>query len=137
LRSRKYRKGNSIYLHTKQNHSSKFSALGVLTDLWMKEKEHQWSYVFDHWRYELEDEQDKIYVGLSSTKRTAIDNEVKGLLSPFVMKWAGLNDSVASLPSLSNFKADQREEIQSVGASIAALDHMSFKEVAGVIEKGF
>ncbi len=83
LRSRKYRKGNSIWLHTKQNHSSRFSALGVLTDLWVKEKEHQWSYVLDK-HYDEEDI--PVYVGLSSSKQIAVDNEVRGKLSPLVMR---------------------------------------------------
>ncbi len=133
LRSRKYRKGNSIYLHTKQNHSSKFSALGVLTDLYMKEKEHQWNYVLDK-HYDEEDV--PVYVGLSSSKQIAVDNEVRGKLSPLVMRWAGLEDSVATLQSLSNFKADQREEMQRFGVNVATLDK-SFKEMARVIEKAF
>jgi len=107
----------------------------VLTDLWMKEKEHQWSYVLDKPYHEDEDAPD--YVGLSSSKHVVVDNEVKGLLSPLVVRWAGLEDSVATLQSLSNFKADQREEIPNIGTSIAALDDMSFKELAGVIEKTF
>ena len=135
LRSRKYRKGNSNWLNTKKNSASKWSALGVLTDLWIKEQGHQWNYVLD--KHYHEDEVAPVYVGLSSSKRLAVDKEVKGELSPFVMKWAGLKDNVATLPNLSNFKADQREEIQSIGASIAALDDMSFKELAGVIEKAF
>ncbi len=134
LRSRKYRKGNSIWLHTKQNHSSKFSALGVLTDLYMKEKEHQWNYVLDK-HYDEEDV--PVYVGLSSSKRVAVDNEVRGELSPLVMRCAGLDDSVATLPNLSNLRVGQRDEIQKIGATVAALDDMSFKELAGVIEKAF
>ncbi len=132
LRSRKYRKGNSIYLHTKQNHSSKFSALGVLTDLYMKEKEHQWNYVLDK-HYDEEDV--PVYVGLSSSKQIAVDNEVRGKLSSLVMRWAGLEDGVVTLPNLSNLRVDQREEIQNIGTSIAALDDMSFKDIARVIEK--
>ncbi len=136
LQSRKYRKGNSRWLHTKQNYSSKFSALGVLTDLYMKEKEHQWSYVLDK-HYDEEDV--PVYVGLSSSKRVAVDNEVRGKLSPLVMRWAGLEDSVATLPNLSNLRVDQREKINSIGASIAALDDsgMSFKQMASVIDKAY
>ena len=134
LRSRKYRKGNSIYLHTKQNHSSKFSALGVLTDLYMKEKEHQWNYVLDK-HYDEEDV--PVYVGLSSSKQIAVDNEVRGKLSPLVMRWAGLEDSVATLPNLSNLRVDQREEIQKMGATVVALDEMQFSKLALIIEKAY
>jgi len=51
------------------------------------------------------------------------------------MRWAGLDDSVATLPNLSNLRVGQRDEIQKMGATVAALDDMSFKEIAGVIEK--
>ena len=119
----------------KQNNSSRHSALGVLTDLWMKEKGHQWSYVLD--KHYHKDEDAPVYVGLSSSKRVAVDNEVKGVLSPLVMRWAGLEDSVATLPNLSNLRVDQREEIQKVGATVAASDDISFKEIARVIEKAF
>ncbi len=116
----------------KQNNSSRHSALGVLTDLWMNEKEHVWSYVLVK-RYHEDDV--PTYVGLSSSKRIAVDNEVKGVLSSLVMRWAGLEDGVATLPNLSNLRVDQREEIQKVSATVAALDDMSFKEIAVVISK--
>jgi len=107
----------------------------LLTNIWMKEQGNHWNYML-HKQYD-EEEDSPVYIGLSSSKRIAVDKEVKGELSPLVMRWAGLEDSVATLQSLSNFNADQRKDIQKNGASIASLDEMSFKELAGVIEKAF
>jgi len=133
LRSRKYRKGDNHWLHTKRNSAYKWSALGVLTDLWQKERGHEWSYIKD---VRFDDDVDR-QVGLSSTKQVSVNNEVHGLLSPAVVRWAGLKDEYATFDSLTDLRADQRERILEQGDSIAALDDMSFENLATIIERTF
>jgi len=137
LRSRKYRKGNSRWLHTKKNSASHWSVLGVLTDLWIRQHGANWSYILDKPYHE--DEEAPVYVGLSSSKHVAVDKEVKGELSPLVMRWAGLEDGVVTLPSLSKFSKAKRKELNKMGNSIVTLDDsgMSFKQMASVIDKTF
>jgi len=131
LINRSYRKGDTKWLHTKRNTAIKWSALGVLTDLWQKERGYNWNYIKDD-RFDDDAERS---IGLSSTKRNSVKNEAQGLLNPAVVKWAGLKDEYATFDSLVSLRADQRERILEQGSSIAALDEMSFKDLALIIEK--
>jgi len=109
LNRKSYRRNDSsIWLHTKSNNVSKYSALGVLTDLWAKDIGYGWSHIMEHHYDEDIEDKDITYVGLSSTKQVALDNEIKGLLSPAVMKWAGLDDPQATLDNGNSiFSLDQ------------------------------
>ena len=132
LRSRKYRKGNAHWLHTKKNYASYWSTLGVLTNLWMQEQGGCWSYVKDD-RYEDVEQE----VGLSNTKRVSIDREAHGLLNPQVVRWAGVLDEYVTLPSLANLRKNQRKKLLEQGGSIASLGDLSFRDVADIVESIF
>ncbi len=99
---------SSIWLHAKSNNVSKYSSLGVLTDLWVKDKGYGWSLILEHHYDEDIEDKDITCVGLSSTKQVAVENEARELLSPAVMKWAGLEDPYATLENGNSiFSLDQ------------------------------
>jgi hypothetical protein len=136
LKSRKYKQGGN-WLHTIQGSIKRYDALGVLIDIYLKDQGKSWNYIPE--KPSCDDPEDILYVGLSSSRRDVVNNEIKKGLPPQVMRWVGVKDPYIEIPTLSKFRNDKRQKILNAGGTIAGLDDygFSFREIAEIIEKTF
>jgi len=148
LKYNRYTRGGD-YLHTADGNKKHFTALGVLTDLWLKDYNEKtnskltWSLMPLCSYGSLEDEYEWDTVprfGLSSTKHVDVQNEVMGRLSTRVMKWAGLENPWGEIDGYQGkIKKNTKlyEDLDSSFFTIKGLQSLdyTFHELAKVLEK--